>query len=68
MIPTLTPSQQTLLRRCDGGLRLWEVGAKRAALLADLSVLTHLRFVSFDDDLGYELTAEGEAWLIDASR
>ena len=64
----LTLAQQKLLRRCDGGLRVWEVGAERSALLVELLVLSHLGLVAFDEIPGYELTAAGEAWLIARDR
>jgi hypothetical protein len=68
MTKTLTLAQRTLLRRCDGGLRLWEVGAERAALLVELNLLSHLRLVSLDESLGWDLTSDGEAWLVDEGR
>ena len=68
MTKTLTLAQRNLLRRCDGGLRLWEIGAQRAALLVELNLLSQLRLVSLDEARGWELTSEGEAWLIDEGR
>ncbi len=66
MIQKLTPFQSTLLRRCDGGLRVWEAGEQLVALKAELAVLCELGLVSFDDDGGYQLTAAGDSSLIKA--
>lgn len=60
----LTPEQLVILRRCNGGLRVWEVASDLAALLAELNVLRQLDLVRFDDTRGYEVTAAGEAWLV----
>jgi hypothetical protein len=68
MIKILTAAQHNLLRRCDGGLRIWEIGPERDALLVGLRVLSQLGLVALDETQGFELTAEGEAWLIDKDR
>ncbi len=68
MIKILTTTQHNLLRRCDGGLRLWEVGIEQQALLAELRVLSQLGLVTFDEARGFELSVDGESWLIDKGR
>lgn len=64
MIESLTAAQLTLLRRCHGGLRLFETGAPLKALLDDLAVLDRLELVVRDETRGYELTPQGERCLI----
>ena len=64
MRPSLTPVQCTLLRRCSGGLRVWEVGSALQALRAQLDILKQLDLVVFDEATGFETTAAGEAWLL----
>ena len=68
MLHNLTPAQLNLLRRCDGGLRIWETGADHIKLMADLALLSQLQLVVADRNLGYELTPSGEAHLIRAER
>ncbi len=63
MIQSLSKQQLNLLRRCDGGLRVWESGRALESLLVDLGVLCHLKLVLRDEVRGYELTAAGEALL-----
>lgn len=63
MQPSLTASQLILLRRCDGGLRVFETGPALTALLADLAVLNELRLVVANDANGHELTPSGEICL-----
>lgn len=65
MRPKLTPAQLNLLRRCSGGLSMWEVGEDRIAVVAQLVALCQLRLVCFDEQSGYDTTAAGEAWLAD---
>ena len=64
MNPFLTREQLLVLRRCSGGLRVWEVGSDLQALLAELDILRRHKLVSFDERLGYEATPAGEAWLM----
>lgn len=64
MIDTLTSAQLNLLRRCDGGLRVFESGPALATLLVDVHALVRLMLVQLDEDRGYELTAAGEALLV----
>lgn len=64
MTDSLTLAQLNLLRRCDGGLRVFESGAALTALQADLGVLVRLGLVAADDASGYGLTAQGERWLV----
>jgi hypothetical protein len=59
----LTPVQLLVLRRCSGGLRVWEVGADLKTLMVELTALCLLRLVSFDEGRGYQTTSAGEAWL-----
>lgn len=68
MIPSLTTTQLNLLRRCDGGLRVWESGAALDALRADLAILLRLALVAADEWRGYELTPTGEACLVRQAR
>ena len=56
-------AQQNLLRRSDGGLRLFETGTALTRVLADLNVLLRFDLVSFDETRGYELTRLGEERL-----
>lgn len=63
MINSLTPTHLQLLRRCDGGLRLWESGDARKAVLAELDVLSRLGVVMFEEGNGYVLTPLGDATL-----
>jgi hypothetical protein len=60
---SLTPVQLLILRRCSGGLRVWEAGADLKPLLSELATLCRLELVSFDVGRGYETTSAGEAWL-----
>jgi hypothetical protein len=60
----LTRSQLALLRRCDGGLRVWELAADLAALQAELNLLRELQLISFDEASGYETTMQGETCLV----
>ena len=60
---SLTAAQQQLLRRCEGGLRVWETGADLATLLADLGVLYRLGLVTSDEQRGYEPSVQGESLL-----
>lgn len=62
---SLTTAQSLLLRRCSGGLRIWESGADRQSLLVQLNALQQLGLVAFDESAGYETTAGGEAWLLE---
>jgi hypothetical protein len=64
MIQSLTKDQLILLRRCDGGLRVWETGAALAALMVEVAALRDLRLVCLDEARGYELTPRGEACLV----
>lgn len=64
MIHSLTPRQLNLLRRCDGGLRVWETGADLRALMAEVELLRELELVWLDEPRGYELTATGDACLV----
>lgn len=64
MHPRLNPSQLTLLRRCSGGLRVWETGAAFVALRAELDALCRLELVRFEEGRGFETSAAGEAWLV----
>ena len=63
MIRSLNAQQLLILRRCDGGLHVWETGPALEALLAELEVLRHWKLVSFDETSGYETTPAGDAWL-----
>ncbi len=65
MQPTLNPAQLTILRRCSGGLRVWETGPALAVLLAELDTLRQLRLVNYEEGRGFETSAAGEAWLIE---
>lgn len=62
----LNSTQAGVLRRCRGGLRVWEIGAERAALWAELADLCRLGLVRFDETSGYETTPAGDAWLAES--
>lgn len=64
MIQSLTRPQLILLRRCDGGLRVWETGPALAALMAEVARLRDLGLVVLDEARGYQLTPQGEACLV----
>lgn len=64
MIQSLTRNQLILLRRCDGGLRVWETGAALSALMAEVALLRELGLVAHDEARGYELTPAGEACIV----
>ena len=64
MIRSLTSTQLKILRRCTGGLRVWEVGVELKMLLAELLALRQLDLVAFDETHGYGLTPQGEACLL----
>jgi hypothetical protein len=64
MIQSLTRNQLIVLRRCDGGLRVWETGAALAQLMAEVATLQQLQLLSWDGARGYELTPRGEASLL----
>ncbi len=65
MHPSLTPRQLIVLRRCSGGLRVWEIGNAFTTLLAELNILCKLQLVIFQEGRGFETTASGEAWLVE---
>lgn len=62
---SLTPAQAVLLRRCSGGLRVWEVGGALQSLHVQLDILRLLDLVSYDESSGFETTPTGEAWLVE---
>ncbi len=64
METNLSATQARILRRCSGGLRVWESGEDLARLKAELDILQALGLVSFDETEGHETTARGEAWLV----
>ena len=64
MIQSLLRHQVDALRRCDGGLRVWETGEALSALLAEVALLCQLGLVERDETRGYELTPAGEACLL----
>jgi hypothetical protein len=64
MIQSLTRNQLILLRRCDGGLRVWETGRALSALMAEVALFRDLGLVSLDEVRGHELTHRGEACLV----